>query len=133
MKEMRMKMEKYEKESKMRKDRVRGVKVKSQRKAHPRVSRCSALRRGMAYQPHNPECRKKIEDVLENEANVRNQKARMQEFEEKERWRKEKKESKKEESRGGEDTHEKKSRTEEFVGGESKDSGGSSGSGGSSS
>eukprot|EP00973_Karenia_brevis_P049007 6796511-Karenia_brevis.AAC.1 len=54
----------------------------------------------MAYQPHSPECRKKFEEILTNEANVRNQKARMQKFEERERLRKEKKESRKEEREG---------------------------------
>eukprot|EP00973_Karenia_brevis_P008968 1214325-Karenia_brevis.AAC.1 len=80
----------------------------------------------MAYQPHSPECRKKFEDILENEAKVRNQKARMQEFEEKERWRKEKKESRKGENKGSEHIQEKSRKTEEFVGEESRDSGGSS-------
>eukprot|EP00973_Karenia_brevis_P079992 11098794-Karenia_brevis.AAC.1 len=89
----------------MKKGRVRVVRAKSQRevrKEHrhtPGCPGCSALRRGMAYQPHSPECRKKFEEVLENEAKVRNQRARMKESEEKERWRKEKKESRKEESR----------------------------------
>eukprot|EP00973_Karenia_brevis_P056387 7843005-Karenia_brevis.AAC.1 len=80
----------------------------------------------MAYQPHSTECRRKFEDILENEAKVRNQKARMQKIEEKERLSKEVKDSRREESRGDDSTQEKKRRTEEYVGEESKDRGGSS-------
>eukprot|EP00973_Karenia_brevis_P059131 8232672-Karenia_brevis.AAC.1 len=45
----------------------------------------------MAHQSHSPERRRKLEEILENEAQVRNQKARTQEFGENERLRKERK------------------------------------------
>eukprot|EP00973_Karenia_brevis_P044412 6151156-Karenia_brevis.AAC.1 len=61
----------------------------------------------MAYQPHTPTCRQRFEEILENEAKVRNQRARMKEFEERERRRKEKKESRKSEKEGSEDIPEK--------------------------
>eukprot|EP00973_Karenia_brevis_P012393 1683144-Karenia_brevis.AAC.1 len=70
----------------------------------------------MAYQPHSTECRRKFEDILEGEAKVRNQKARLQEVEEKERLRKEKKDRRKEESSGDDTAQEKRRRTEEYVG-----------------
>eukprot|EP00973_Karenia_brevis_P063659 8849826-Karenia_brevis.AAC.1 len=76
----------------------------------------------MAYQPNKPECRKKFEETLENEAKVRNQRARMEEFEGREKRRKEKKESKKEEE------HKRERNTGVWKGEESRDSGGSSGS-----
>eukprot|EP00973_Karenia_brevis_P023134 3185935-Karenia_brevis.AAC.1 len=63
---------------------------------------------GMAYQPLSTECKRKFEDTLESEAKVRNEKAKMQEFEGKERLRKEKKDSRKEESRGDDTTQEGK-------------------------
>eukprot|EP00973_Karenia_brevis_P069164 9616129-Karenia_brevis.AAC.1 len=66
----------------------------------------------MAFQPHTQECKSRFEDILREEAKVRNQKARMKEFEERERLRREKKESRKEESRGGDDTQDKRRRTE---------------------
>eukprot|EP00973_Karenia_brevis_P035998 4966184-Karenia_brevis.AAC.1 len=50
----------------------------------------------MAFQPHSQECRSRFEDTLKEEAKVKNQKARMKEFEERAKRKKEKKESKKE-------------------------------------
>eukprot|EP00973_Karenia_brevis_P080171 11121064-Karenia_brevis.AAC.1 len=76
---MKKRMEKYQKESRMRKDKVEGVESKDQKevkreddldkhKPTPGCPGCSALRRAIAYQPHSPECRRKFEELLENEA-----------------------------------------------------------------
>eukprot|EP00973_Karenia_brevis_P035127 4846687-Karenia_brevis.AAC.1 len=72
----------------------------------------------MAYQPHSQECRKKFEEVLENEAEVRNQQVRMEDFEERERKKREKKESKKEKEQ------KKEKKAGEWKAEESRDSGG---------
>eukprot|EP00973_Karenia_brevis_P048587 6745584-Karenia_brevis.AAC.1 len=72
----------------------------------------------MAFQPHNLECKKRFEEALEEEAKVLNQKARMREFEERERLRREKKDESKEEGKGGDDddTQDKRRRTGPLIG-----------------
>eukprot|EP00973_Karenia_brevis_P069913 9721679-Karenia_brevis.AAC.1 len=56
----------------------------------------------MAYQPHSVECRKRFEGILRERAKVLNQKARMREFEERERLRKEKRDGSREKEMGSE-------------------------------
>eukprot|EP00973_Karenia_brevis_P055938 7780470-Karenia_brevis.AAC.1 len=80
----------------------------------------------MAFQPHTQQCKNRFEELLKEDAKVRNQQARMKEFEERERLSKERKEKRKEESRGDGDTQDKKRKTETVVGEGGKDSGGSS-------
>eukprot|EP00973_Karenia_brevis_P022609 3112404-Karenia_brevis.AAC.1 len=80
----------------------------------------------MAFQPHNLECKKRFEEILKEEAKVLNQKARMREFEERERLRREKKDEGKEEGKGYDDTQDKRRRTGPLLGEENRDSGGSS-------
>eukprot|EP00973_Karenia_brevis_P029712 4099070-Karenia_brevis.AAC.1 len=65
----------------------------------------------MAYQPHTPSCRKRFEEVLEGEAKVRNQKSRMEEFEEREKLRGEKKEERKGDEDRGDRSQERRKKT----------------------
>eukprot|EP00973_Karenia_brevis_P009337 1263725-Karenia_brevis.AAC.1 len=48
---------------------------------------CRAARRGQAYQYHTEECKKKFEKAMEEQAKVKAYKARMKEFEEREKQR----------------------------------------------
>eukprot|EP00973_Karenia_brevis_P076589 10640104-Karenia_brevis.AAC.1 len=50
----------------------------------------------MAFQPHSLECRKRFEEILREEANVKNQKARMEELEERRRRKNDKSKDKRE-------------------------------------
>eukprot|EP00973_Karenia_brevis_P037652 5196008-Karenia_brevis.AAC.1 len=79
----------------------------------------------MAVQPHTQECRSRFENILKEEAKVKNQKARMKEFEERAKRKKEQKETKKEKEKEEKKEEEKGP----WVGEESRDSGGSSSSG----
>eukprot|EP00973_Karenia_brevis_P092585 12413092-Karenia_brevis.AAC.1 len=76
----------------------------------------------MAYQPHTLGCRKRFEGILKEKAKVLNQKARMREFEERERLRRDKKEESREKERGSETdaTPSLERRTEPVVGEESR-------------
>eukprot|EP00973_Karenia_brevis_P072036 10007906-Karenia_brevis.AAC.1 len=48
---------------------------------------------------HSPACRRSFQEILENEAKVKRQKARVKGFEEREKMRQEKKEERKEEKK----------------------------------
>eukprot|EP00973_Karenia_brevis_P069515 9664916-Karenia_brevis.AAC.1 len=49
----------------------------------------------MAFQPHSQECRRRFEEILREEAKVKNQKARTEEFEERVKERRKRRERKK--------------------------------------
>eukprot|EP00973_Karenia_brevis_P044722 6192477-Karenia_brevis.AAC.1 len=51
----------------------------------------------MAFQPHTAECRKRFEGILKEEARVKNQKIRMEEFEERLRMKRDKVKEKRDE------------------------------------
>eukprot|EP00973_Karenia_brevis_P007397 1000756-Karenia_brevis.AAC.1 len=72
----------------------------------------------MAFQPHSVECRKRFEEILREEAKVKSQKARMEEFEERMKLKSEKAKDKREEVIG------KKDKVREVIAEESRDSGG---------
>eukprot|EP00973_Karenia_brevis_P079155 10983587-Karenia_brevis.AAC.1 len=75
---LRMRMEMYQKELGMKIGRKRRVVNRHKKIASgDRVvfidtrngcPGCRALRRGLAYQPRSPACRKRFEEILENEA-----------------------------------------------------------------
>ena len=48
----------------------------------------------MGRQPHNPQCRARFEELMKDEAKVKNQKARMEEFLEKQEQKRLRKENK---------------------------------------